>query len=236
MSKNKLSRLLPCLAAGAALLLAASPATVVAQPPPPGTPPAGAPGAPPPGAPPGGFKLPGLPRQGFDNNGQNPASYNADEKAAVAVAEKWIETINSRDADGHMALIADNILFRADPTQQPMRGARKYCSHMVGIGGAPSPEVNTSFTMSELYVVGGKGEAQVLFYRHDINGPAGTAGFLGGYRVPVAVFLRIRNGKVIEWYDMPTNKISIGALPFSIPTGMADRIPPQCAKFPEGST
>ena len=93
MSKNKLSRLLPCLAAGAALLLAASPATVVAQPPPPGTPPAGAPGAPPPGAPPGGFKFPGLPRQGFDNNGQNPASYNADEKAAVAVAEKWIETI-----------------------------------------------------------------------------------------------------------------------------------------------
>jgi ketosteroid isomerase-like protein len=177
-----------------------------------------------------------LPRQGFENNGQNPANYNADEKAAVALAERWIETINNRDTDGHMALIADNILFRADPVQPPKRGARKYCSHMIGIGGGPSPDVNMSFTMSELYAVGGKGEAQVLFYRHDINGPAGTAGFLGGYPVPVAVFLRIHNGKVIEWYDMPTNKISIGALPFSIPTGGPEKTPAQCAKFPDMST
>ena len=56
----------------------------------------------------------------------------------------------------------------------------------------------------------------MLLRRTDINDAPRAQGFLGGYGVPVATFLRIRNGKIIEWEDMPTNKISAAALPFRI--------------------
>jgi hypothetical protein len=44
-------------------------------------------------------------------------------------------------------------------------------------------------------------------------------GFLGGYTIPFAVLLRIRDGKIVEFYDAPTNKVSKGGMPF--PPGMA---------------
>ncbi len=34
-----------------------------------------------------------------------------------------------------------------------------------------------------------------------------NGGFLDGYPVPVATFLRIQNGKVIEWVDMLTTDV-----------------------------
>jgi hypothetical protein len=71
---------------------------------------------------------------------------------------------------------------------------------MVGIGVMKKG----SFTLNELYVVGGRSETEVLLKRTDINGPSGSMGNFGGFPVPVVALLRVRNGKIIEWEDMPT--------------------------------
>jgi ketosteroid isomerase-like protein len=174
--------------------------------------------------------MPPLPKRGFDNNGQDPARYTPEEKAAAAIVEKWIETIN-HDTDGHMALIDDNILVRADPTSRLTRGPAAYCSTFLpGLGSHTG-----NYPLTELYVVGGKGETDVLVGRTDFNAPPGGQGFLGGYGVPVASFLRIRNGRIIEWEDMPTNKISAGGLPFRIQLDGPRRTPAWCVKYTDGS-
>jgi hypothetical protein len=165
--------------------------------------------------------MPPVPKQGFDTNGQDPANYNAEEKAAAALVEKWIETIN-HDTNGHMALIDDNILVRADPASKLTQGPVAYCSTFLpGLGSHKG-----TYPLNELYVVGGQYETDVLLKRTDINDTPGSQGFLGGYGVPVATFLRIRNGKIIEWEDMPTNKISGGGLPFKLPANLGTRPPP----------
>ncbi len=143
--------------------------------------------------------MPPLPKQGFENNGQDPAHYNAQEEAAAALVRRWIDTINHHDTDGHIALIDDDVLVRPDAYASVMRGPLRYCATIVGIG----PYQKGSFLLNELYVVGGRWETDVLLKRTDINSQAARGGPLGGYPVPVATFLRIRNGKVIEWVDMP---------------------------------
>ncbi len=60
---------------------------------------------------------------------------------------------------------------------------------------------------------------------------------MGGYRVPVAALLRVQNGKIIEWYDTPTNKASIGAMPFSVPVfGLNSPVTPHCRPYALGSS
>ncbi len=231
MSKPTIFPRLPLLlAAGCASLLVAGAESALAQ---------GAPGGPPPGGPPGapggGFQMPSLPRQGFENTSQNPADYTADEKAAASAVEKWMDTINHHDTPGHMALISPNVIFRGDPTEDVRVGPDEYCSTIVGLG--PN-QTSGSFALEELYVVdAGRSGTAVLIRRQDINGPAGQMGFLGGYPVPVATLLRVQDGRIVEWYDAPTNKISIGGLPFKIPTqGPNARVAPFCMPFANGSS
>ena len=74
----------------------------------------------------------------------------------------------------------------------------------------------------------------MLMNRIDINSPFnGGAGGLGGYPVPLAAMLRVQHGKIVEWYDMPTNKVSVGARPG--PQGTAERVVPErCMPYPAG--
>jgi hypothetical protein len=218
MFKANVSRQLPLLLAGCAFLFASGTASVLAQ-------------GPAPGAPAGGFRFPPLPKQGYENNAQDPARYNAGEKAAAAVVARWIDTINHHDTDGHMALIDDNVLVRPDAYASVMRGPGRYCATVVGIG----PSQRGSFLLNELYLVGGKWETDVLLKRTDVNTQAGRGGPLGGYPVPVATFLRIRDGKVIEWEDMPITDVMaerVNGMPSMIdgpPT------PDWCQKYAPGS-
>jgi hypothetical protein len=91
------------------------------------------------------------------------------------------------------------------------------------------------YYIDELYAVGGPKDALVLMKRGDINEPATQIGFLGGYRVPVAVLVRVHDGKVIEWYDAPVNKVSIAALPIKVPSSMGPMpVPERCAPYKDG--
>jgi hypothetical protein len=176
-----------------------------------------------------------LPRQGFENTGQDPANYNPAERAAVAVVEKLIDTMNHHDKGGHMALIAPNVIFRGDPLEADLRvGPDHYCSTIGGLG--PNSQKG-NFTLQELYVVdAGRSGTAVLIYRQDINSPAGKE-LLGGYRVPVAALLRVQNGKIIEWYDTPINKVSLGGLPWAVPVfNLNSPVAPHCTPYALGSS
>ena len=67
-------------------------------------------------------------QQGFEATGQLPASYTPEEAAAVVVVKKWIDTTNTKDLAGHMALIDDNVIHRGDPAEALAHGARGYCA------------------------------------------------------------------------------------------------------------
>jgi hypothetical protein len=169
-----------------------------------------------------------LPQQGFESTAQNPATYTPQEAAAVAVILKWIDTTNSHDTPAHMALVDDNVAYRGDPLEPLRRGAQGYCAAFGFVGS------RAWFGLNELYVVGGPADTLVLIRRTDINSPYNGAGALGGYPVPLAVMLRVQNGKVVEWYDMPTNKVSIGALPNRPPVGGQQNIPERCRPYAAG--
>jgi limonene-1,2-epoxide hydrolase len=175
-----------------------------------------------------------LPKQGFENTGQNPANYTPAERTAVAVVEKLIDTMDHHDTAGHMALIAPNVIFRGDALEAELRvGPDHYCSTIGGLG----PNQKGNFTLQELYVVdAGRSGTAVLIHRQDINSPAGKE-LLGGYRVPVAALLRVQNGKIIEWFDTPVNKTSIGALPWPVPVfGLNAPVSPHCRPYALGSS
>ncbi len=175
--------------------------------------------------------IPVLPKQGLDNNGQDPNQFNAQEKAAVAITKAWFATVNDKDSNGHMALIDNDVLVRPDEAASLMYGRPRYCATM-GLG-----DGNGYRLLNELYVVGGSAETEVLFKRTDVNSHAGAGGPFAGYPVPVATFLRIRNGKIIEWEDMPMSDMLGESLPgVGVPQGVDGPPTPSafCQKYDDG--
>jgi hypothetical protein len=169
-----------------------------------------------------------LPKQGFEATGQAAKNYTPEEAEAVAVTQKWFASMNNHDMAANMALVSNDVAFRADPVQSLVRSAYAYC------GAFGFPTHNTSkYYIDELYAVGGPKDTLLLMKRADLNEPATEIGFLGGYRVPVAVLVRVHDGKVTEWYDAPVNKVSIAALPIKMSVGPAP-IPERCAPFKDG--
>lgn len=167
-----------------------------------------------------------LPARGFESFAQNPTEYTPEETVAVDLMLQWVDTTNDHDTPAHMALIGDNVAFRADPLEPLRRGAQGYCSAFGFVGS------EAWFGLDELYLVGGPQDTLVLMARTDINAPDTGGGGLGGYPVPLAVLLRVQNGQLVEWYDMPINRVSIGALPFDIALGGELNIPERCQPYP----
>jgi hypothetical protein len=172
-----------------------------------------------------------LPKQGYEATGQAAKNYKPEEAEAVAVTQQWFASMNNHDLPANMALVSNDIAFRADPIQSLVRGAYKYC----GAFGFPAHDTS-KYYIDELYAVGGPKDTLLLMKRADLNEPATEIGFLGGYRVPVAVLVRVHDGKVTEWYDAPVNKVSIAALPLKGPMGPVGQapIPERCAPFKDG--
>lgn len=167
-----------------------------------------------------------LPTQGYEATGQAAKNYTPEEAEAVAVVQKWFASMTNHDMAGNMALVSNDVAFRGDPVQPLVRGADGYC------GAFTFPTHETSvYSIDELYVVGGPKDALILMKRADINEPAGDIGFLGGYRVPVAVLVRVHDGKVTEWYDVPVNKVSIAALPIKLSFAGPAPVPARCAPY-----
>jgi hypothetical protein len=158
---------------------------------------------------------------------QDPAKYTAPQKAAADLVVRWLDITNTKNLDAQMAITDDEIVYRGDPAETLGHGARGFCT-------AYNFTLDVSWErLDELYVVAGPSEGLVLIKRTDMNFAAGAGmGGLGGNPVAVATLVRVRNGKLIEWYDAPINRvgafgangdntrpISIGVLPF-------------CAKYP----
>lgn len=170
-------------------------------------------------------------QQGFEATSQNPANYTPEEAAAVAVVKKWIDTTNTKDLAAHMALVDDNVVFRGDSSAPLKQGALGYCTYFTFI------RSNTWVRLDELYVVGGPSGTLVLLLRTDTNGaPSGND---GGSPVEVADLLRIKDGKIIEWYDAPIVRIGprVTPPPNPLPPGAPGGATPEvCRRFPGQAT
>jgi hypothetical protein len=185
------------------------------------------------GAPPPGFGGPPPPTQGFESNVQLPENYNAQEAAAVAVADTWVRTTAAHDLDGAMSMLDNNLIVRPDPARQPAYGPVAQCSSY------PFPRDASVLSLNEMYVVGGPWDSMVLFKRSDINAPAlpptARGAILGGFAVQVAVMVRVNNGRITEWLDAPINRI--GGLVNSTEGGLSQppagtNVPEACKKYP----
>ena len=131
---------------------------------------------------------------------QDPARYTPDQKAAADVVLRWFDDTNRKDLADQMTIVDDEIVYRNDPSETLGHGARGFCS-----------AYNFAWDVSwerfdEMYVVAGPSEALVLVKRADMNFGASASG-LGGDPVAVAMFARVRNGKLVEWLDAPMNRI-----------------------------
>jgi hypothetical protein len=162
--------------------------------------------------------------QGFENTGQDPANYTPTEKTAADVIVKWINTTNSKDLAGHMSLIDDSIAYRADPAEALGReGKRGYCSFYLFI------RSSAWVRLDELYVIGGPRDAMALVKRADVNGPPG--GGFGGAVVALADLVRVRNGKIVEWYDMPINRVGPSVTVRVTSKAQGENVPEVCQPY-----
>ena len=129
--------------------------------------------------------------------GKPPASYNPQERAAVTVVQGWIEAWKAHDIDKLMSYMADNLVFRADVSEELQYGRDGFERIARGV-----MNFWCGMDLEEVFVVGGDTGTVVLAKRIDYfpgNPPRGRgAGGLTGMAIPVAIMFRVKNGKITE--------------------------------------
>ena len=144
--------------------------------------------------------------------GKPPASYNPQERAAVTVVQGWIEAWKAHDIDKLMSYMADNLVFRADVSEELQYGRDGFERIARGV-----MNFWCGMDLEEVFVVGGDTGTVVLAKRIDYfpgNPPRGRgAGGLTGMAIPVAIMFRVKNGTITEWLDAPLIPVGPGAPP-----------------------
>jgi ketosteroid isomerase-like protein len=137
--------------------------------------------------------------------GQPPLSnsqvWNEQERAAVQLAEQWVAAWAAGDVQKAASFMAENFEFRGDPSEGFTRGRDAYLHQLTRLGRAPKPR---RMDITEIFAIGSWWDTTVTFLRVDHDTVGGKA-----LDMPVAVTLRIKNGKIQEWLDSPTIKWDI---------------------------
>jgi SnoaL-like domain len=162
--------------------------------------------------------------------GKAPSTYNAQEREAVEVVKGWINAWRAYDLEKLMSYMDDKLVFRGDPIE-PLRGREAFRKMAQGVIKGWS-----GMDIEEIYPVGSETETIVLFKRVDYF-PGDTGFFLRGMAIPVAVMMRIKNGKVTEYLDAPLIPVGPGApLPPGVKPmpggGLGNGVPPPGAPKP----
>jgi ketosteroid isomerase-like protein len=133
-----------------------------------------------------------------------PAQWNPQERAAVELVKEWIAAWNAKDAKQIAALVAEDCVFRPDPSDAWQQGRDKLYEHAVKSG---LMRASKNIEITEIFPVGGSGDTFVLTKRIDYLDRV-----LGGSNaVPVAAFFRVKNGKIEEWLDEPIVQLRMPA-------------------------
>jgi len=143
-----------------------------------------------------------------------PSSYNQQEREAVDVVKGWINAWRAYDTEKLMSYMADDLVFRADPSEPLQYGREGFRRIAQGVINGWS-----GMDLEEVYAVGGEADTVVLFKRVDYF-PGNGRGPLSGLAIPVAVMFRVKNGKITEWLDAPLIPVGPGA---PMPPGMRGR-------------
>jgi len=124
---------------------------------------------------------------------QETAAPSEQEQAAINVVKEWFAAWQQGDEQKMASLMADDVEFRGIPNQ-PLRKGRDAFLKNTGRFIKLKPQVD----VTEAVAIGGKTGTAVLTKRVDkihLNGQDRT--------VPLAAFFRVRDGKILEWLDMP---------------------------------
>lgn len=125
--------------------------------------------------------------------------WNPQEREAVEVVKAWVNAWATKDAQRIAELMADNCVFRSDPSQ-PMQTGREAFIKLI----TPLLARYEGMTIEEVYVTGSEWETAVMIKRADklsVNAGAARA----GRAVPIASFFRVKNRRITEWLDAPTS-------------------------------
>jgi uncharacterized protein (TIGR02246 family) len=123
--------------------------------------------------------------------------WNQQEREAAEVVKAWIAAFATKDPQKVASYMAENCVFRGDPSQPLQKGREAFVKEISGFIG-----VIANIKIDEIYVTGNEWDTAVLTKRTDTLSP-NAGGPLGGKAVPLAGFFRVKNKKITEWLDVP---------------------------------
>ena len=134
---------------------------------------------------------------------QTPTQFNSYEQQAIKVVQDWMASWRSKDPNKIAAFMTDSVQFRPGGLYEKPEfkvGRKAFFDYY-----ATDLNVVDSMELQTIYAAGDKGQAVVLVKRLDhftAGKEKGTTAFAG--------FFRIRDGKIVQWEDVPTVQTSVG--------------------------
>jgi hypothetical protein len=121
--------------------------------------------------------------------------WNAQERAAAEVIEEWVADWNARDTQKAAELMSAKCAWRGDPSESFRRGRAKLAI----------PKLQQVY-IKEIYAIGGPTDTTVMIRRIDqlSFGPSSPMQLF-----PDSAFLRVKNGKIQEWLDVPIDASNV---------------------------
>jgi uncharacterized protein (TIGR02246 family) len=123
--------------------------------------------------------------------------WNQQEHEAAEVVKAWIAAFATKDPQKVASYMAEDCVFRGDPSQPLQKGREAFVKEISGFIG-----VIANIKIDEIYVTGNEWDTAVLTKRTDTLSP-NAGGPLAGKAVPLAGFFRVKNKKITEWLDVP---------------------------------
>lgn len=126
---------------------------------------------------------------------QQISAWGPEEEQAIALIRQWVAALLAKDIEKVISMTDDAIRYRDDPFQtEPKKGLDHLRADVeMLLRGLTGMEIR------DIYAVGsGKNDVLVLarrIDRFDLFGRIVT--------LPIGAYYRVRNGKILEWFDTP---------------------------------
>jgi len=137
--------------------------------------------------------------------------WNLEEREAADVVRAWVDAWATKDPQRVAEFMADNCVFRGDPSQPLQTGREAFVTEISRFIGAFE-----TMKIDQLFGTGTEWETTVLIKRTDKMGPNAGNG-LAGRVVPVAPFFRAKNSRITEWLAVPV--VPLPGTPTAAPRG-----------------
>ncbi len=127
-----------------------------------------------------------------------PFVWNQQEREAADVIRAWVDAWATKDPQRVAEYMAENCVFRGDPSEPLQHGRAAFVTLIARFIGAFE-----TMKIDEMFVTGTEWDTAVLIKRTDTI-RANSGGTLAERVVPIASFFRVKNRRITEWLDVPT--------------------------------